>query len=179
MNKPTQQLVKSGLRAISSTSKNKQTATKVVGSLVSWNGNTQTAVGSTRKKASVASTSTAPAMGGAAAVDEHEEFPMKLAHFIQRRHLNEQQEQQSLQEERSSIREQMSPLQEKWAKLASLTMDPSITQISESLANRQALPQTDRGRCLDRDTGNHSAWLSRDWCRRGHWSGRRRVQQCA
>eukprot|EP00526_Cylindrotheca_closterium_P017769 CAMPEP_0113647448 /NCGR_PEP_ID=MMETSP0017_2-20120614/25112_1 /TAXON_ID=2856 /ORGANISM="Cylindrotheca closterium" /LENGTH=297 /DNA_ID=CAMNT_0000559497 /DNA_START=196 /DNA_END=1089 /DNA_ORIENTATION=- /assembly_acc=CAM_ASM_000147 len=141
--KPTQCLVKKMnlLRAISSTAKAesitsssslpKQQQVQQQGSLMSWNGNNQTAVGSTRR------VSAASSVGN----NNDDEFPMKLAHFIQRR---------NHQHGSSTSSSSTQTLQDKWAKLASLTMDPSIEDVAETLVKKsieeqveqQELPQT-------------------------------------
>lgn len=99
-------------------------------SAVSWNGNILSAVGATRK---VSVTSSAPSSankhnGINDLLFQEDEFPMKLANFIQRRNGKRQQQQQ-----------QSNPsLQEKWAKLASLTMDPCIEDVSDALSSRES-----------------------------------------
>lgn len=118
--KQTQCLVQKSLRAISSTAKAESTLPKRGGqaSLMSWNGNNQTASSITRKVSGAS-------MGGG-----DDEFPMKLAHFIQRRNRHHAQKSQTQK------------LQEKWAKLASLTMDPSIGDMAKSVSEAAELPQT-------------------------------------
>eukprot|EP00526_Cylindrotheca_closterium_P017717 CAMPEP_0113658852 /NCGR_PEP_ID=MMETSP0017_2-20120614/32004_1 /TAXON_ID=2856 /ORGANISM="Cylindrotheca closterium" /LENGTH=297 /DNA_ID=CAMNT_0000573281 /DNA_START=175 /DNA_END=1067 /DNA_ORIENTATION=- /assembly_acc=CAM_ASM_000147 len=141
--KPTPKL---GQVAISSTAKaesitsssslpKQQRVQQQQGSLMSWNGNNQTAVGSTRR------------VSAASSVGQDDEFPMKLSHFIQRR--NHQHGSST-----SSSSSQSQTLQDKWAKLASLTMDPSIEDVAETLVKKsttqheqveqeqQELPQT-------------------------------------
>ena len=83
--KQTQCLVQKSLRAISSTAKAESTLPKRGGqaSLMSWNGNNQTASSITRKVSGAS-------MGGG-----DDEFPMKLAHFIQRRNRHHAQKSQT------------------------------------------------------------------------------------
>ncbi|KAL3942423.1 MAG: hypothetical protein SGBAC_003382 [Bacillariaceae sp.] len=119
--KQTQCLVQKSLRAISSTAKAESTLPKGGGqaSFMSWNGNNQTASSITRKVSGAS-------MGGG-----DDEFPMKLAHFIQRRNRHHAQKSKTQK------------LQEKWAKLASLTMDPSIGDMAKTVVSAAAeLPQT-------------------------------------
>jgi PAS domain S-box-containing protein len=61
-------------------------------------------------------------------LDNHfreDEFPMKLAHYLQKR--NELHPQK---------------LQDRWAKLATLTLDPNIAQVSRSLDKQENFPTT-------------------------------------
>lgn len=120
----TQSLVKKSLRAISSTAKTESSTLPPTGLLTSWNGNKQTVVGS--RKVSVDASSSYDS-------NRDEKFPMKLAHFIQRRN----------EHHRHHYHQQAPSLQEKWTKLASLTMDPSIADLAESIQTTSSkLPQT-------------------------------------